>query len=49
LKVDKALTIETAGVPIAYKIALMRGKKVAVARKAKQLDIEDLLEIKASL
>jgi hypothetical protein len=34
---------------VAYKIALMRGKKVAVARKAKQLDIEDLLEIKASL
>ena len=46
VKIDKVLTLETDGVPVAYQIASMLGKEVAVARKAKKLGIRDFLEIK---
>jgi len=46
VKIDKVLTLETDGIPVAYQIASMLGKEVAVARKVKKLGIKDFLEIK---
>ncbi|MEN2975070.1 MAG: phosphoribosyltransferase family protein [Candidatus Caldarchaeales archaeon] len=46
VKVDKVLTIEADGIPVAYQVASILGKDVAVARKAKKLGVRDFLEIK---
>lgn len=46
VKVDKVLTLEADGIPVAYQMASILGKEVAVARKAKKLGIRDFIEIK---
>ncbi|MEM4038795.1 MAG: phosphoribosyltransferase family protein, partial [Nitrososphaerota archaeon] len=46
MKIDKVLTLEADGIPVAYQIASMLGREVAVARKVKKLGVRDFIEIK---
>ena len=46
VKIDKVLTLEADGIPVAYQIASILGKGVAVARKAKGLGAREFIEIK---
>jgi len=46
VKIDKVLTIEADGIPVAYQIASILGKEVAVARKTKELGVREFIEIK---
>lgn len=46
MKIDKVLTLEADGIPVAYQIASMLGREAAVARKAKKLGVRDFIEIK---
>lgn len=45
-KIDKVLTLEADGIPVAYQVASTLGKSVAVARKTKKLGVREFLEIK---
>jgi adenine phosphoribosyltransferase len=46
VKVDKVLTFETDGIPVAYQIASILGKEVAVAKKTKEIGVREFIEIK---
>jgi adenine phosphoribosyltransferase len=46
VKIDRVLTIETDGIPVAYQIASIFGKEVAVARKSKEIGVRKFIEIK---
>ncbi|MCS7125304.1 MAG: helix-turn-helix domain-containing protein [Aigarchaeota archaeon] len=46
VKVDKVLTLEIDGIPVAYQVASILGRDVAVARKAKKLGVREFIEIK---
>jgi len=45
-KVDKILTMESDGIPVAVHFALILGVNVAVARKTKKIGVRDFVEIK---
>ena len=46
VKIDRVLTMETDGIPVAYQIASILGKEVAVARKSKEIGVRKFIEIK---
>jgi len=45
-KVDKVMTMESDGIPVAYQLASVLGTEVVVARKSKKLGIKDFVEVK---
>lgn len=45
-KIDKILTMESDGIPVAYQFASIIGTDVAVARKTKKVGIKHFIEIK---
>ncbi len=45
-EIDRVLTMETDGIPVAYQIASILGKEVAVARKSKEIGVRKFIEIK---
>ncbi|MCD6236150.1 MAG: helix-turn-helix domain-containing protein [Thaumarchaeota archaeon] len=45
-KVDKVMTMESDGIPVAYQLASMLGTEIAVARKSKKLGIKEFVEVK---
>ena len=45
-KVDKVMTMEADGIPVAYQLASILGTEVAVVRKSKKLGVRDFVEVK---
>jgi len=45
-KVDKVMTMESDGIPVAYQLASMLGTEVAVVRKSKKLGVREFVEVR---
>ncbi len=45
-KIDKVITMESDGIPVAYQLASIFGTRIAIARKSKKIGIRDFVEVK---
>lgn len=45
-KVDKVMTMESDGIPVAYQLALILGTEMAIARKSKKIGVRNFVEVK---
>lgn len=45
-KVDKVMTMESDGIPVAYQLASILGTEVAVVRKSKKIGVRNFIEVK---
>ncbi|MCC6024314.1 MAG: helix-turn-helix domain-containing protein [Thaumarchaeota archaeon] len=45
-KVDRVMTMESDGIPVAYQLASILGVGLAIARKSKKIGVRDFVEVK---